>query len=99
PLATLGDGYLAGKLPLQFASRLVIPCLQWMYRLAVKNDDATKMTELRAGIKNLADALVSKFNASGGKGVPLDGKNSDIGNSNAQATAMRAVALGIYAGQ
>lgn len=99
PLATLGDGYLVGKLPLQFASRLVIPCLQWMYRLAVKNDDVTKMTELRAGIKNLADALVSKFNASGGKGVPLDGKNSDIGNSNAQATAMRAVALGIYAGQ
>lgn len=99
PLATIGTAYTSGRLVLQFASRLVIPAMQWLYFLAVKNGDAAKVTELQAGIKSLADALVTKFNALGGNGIPLNGSASDTGNSNSNATAMRAIALGIYAGQ
>ncbi|MBR8846260.1 hypothetical protein J0X08_00307 [Klebsiella variicola] len=99
PLATIGTAYASGSLVLQFASRLVIPVLEWMYCLAVKKGDATKVSELQVGIKSFADALVTKFNALGGLGVPLSGAASDIGNSNSNAVAMRAIALGIYAGQ
>lgn len=99
PLTTIGSAYTSGRLVLQFASRLVIPAMQWLYYLAVKSGDAEKVAEIRAGIKSLADALVTKFNALGGKGIPLNGTSSDAGNSNSNATAMRAIALGIYAGQ
>ncbi|WP_431522144.1 hypothetical protein [Klebsiella pneumoniae] len=99
PLATIGSAYASGSLLLQFASRLVIPVLEWMYYLAVKKGDAAKVSELQVGIKSFADALVTKFNALGGLGVPLSGAASDIGNSNSNAVAMRAIALGIYAGQ
>ncbi|WP_341799792.1 hypothetical protein [Klebsiella michiganensis] len=98
-LATIGNAYTSGALVLQLASRLVIPVMQWLYYLAVKNGDTTKLNELRAGIKSLADALVNKFNALGGSGIPLNGTASDSGNSNSNATGMRAIALGIYAGQ
>ncbi len=98
-LATIGAAYTSGSMVLQFASRLSIPVLQWLYYLAVKNNDAAKIAELQAGIKSLADALVTKFNALGGVGIPLNGSASDTGNSNSNAAAMRALALAIYAGQ
>lgn len=99
PLATIGSAYTSGSLLLQFASRLVIPVLEWMYYLAVKKGDSTKVSELQVGIKSFADALVSKFNSLGGLGIPLSGAASDIGNSNSNAVSMRAIALAIYAGQ
>ncbi|MBR8846657.1 hypothetical protein J0X08_00711 [Klebsiella variicola] len=98
-LATIGNAYTSGSLLLQFASRLVIPVLEWMYYLAVKKGDSTKVSELQVGIKSFADALVSKFNSLGGLGIPLSGAASDIGNSNSNAVSMRAIALAIYAGQ
>lgn len=99
PITNLGNAYLAGKMVLQFASRLTIPCLQWMYILAVRNNDIAKITELQSAIKNLADALVGKFNSLDGKGVPLNGANSDIGNSNSLAVSMRAIAIGVFSRQ
>lgn len=98
-LATIGNAYTSGSMLLQFASRLTIPVMQWLYYLAVKNGDAAKVSELQTGIKSLADALVTKFNSLGGLGVPLNGSLTNTGNSNSNATAMRAIALGIYAGQ
>ncbi|MFS7161867.1 prophage tail fiber N-terminal domain-containing protein [Serratia proteamaculans] len=95
PLANLGDNYLSERYGLEFAATCVIPPLQWMYFTAVKENDAAAVTELKAGIKNFADALVDRYNAIGG--IPLRGKSpTDIGNSNAMG--MRVLGLAIYAG-
>ncbi|MGP2837093.1 hypothetical protein ACTVJ2_02760 [Serratia nevei] len=95
PLANLGDNYLSERYGLEFAATCVIPPLQWMYFTAVKENDTAAIAELKAGIKNFADALVDRYNAIGG--IPLRGKGqTDIGNANAMG--MRVLGLALYAG-
>ena len=95
PLANLGDNYLSERYVLEFAASCVIPPLQWMYFTAVKENDAAAVAELKAGIKNFADAMVDRYNAIGG--IPLHGKfTTDVGNSNSMG--LRVLALAIYAG-
>ena len=66
-----------------------------MYFTAVKENDTAAIAELKAGIKNFADALVDRYNAIGG--IPLRGKGqTDIGNANAMG--MRVLGLALYAG-
>ncbi len=81
---------------LQFQSRLSIPCYEWLYKMAVKAGDTAKQTELKAGIKSLADAVMVSYNTYGG--VALVGTATNSGNSNSNATAMRVLALAIYMG-
>ncbi|HGE8358454.1 TPA: hypothetical protein ACGD68_004914 [Serratia marcescens] len=95
PLANLGDNYLSERYGLEFAATCVIPPLQWMYFTAVKENDTAAIGELKAGIKNFADALVDRYNALGG--IPLRGKYpTDVGNANAMG--LRVLGLAIYAG-
>ncbi|MDP4456173.1 hypothetical protein O3T00_33585, partial [Escherichia coli] len=58
--------------------------------------DTAKQTELKAGIKSLADAVMVSYNTYGG--VALVGTATNSGNSNSNATAMRVLALAIYMG-
>lgn len=95
PLANLGDNYLSERYGLEFAATCVIPPLQWMYFTAVKENDTAAIAELKAGIKNFADAMVDRYNAIGG--IPLHGKfQTDVGNANAMG--MRVLGLALYAG-
>lgn len=91
-----GPYYTSGTLLLQYASRLVIPVYEWLYKLAVKNGDAAKQADLKAGIKSLADAMVTYYNAQGG--INLRGNLTGQGNGNSNATGLRTLALAIYMG-
>lgn len=92
-----GAAYTGGWWGLQFQSRLSIPCYEWLYKMAVKAGDPAKITELKAGIKSLADAVYTYWAANGG--IQIAGTATGIGASNANATGLRALALGIYTGQ
>lgn len=92
-----GAAYTGGWWGLQFQSRLSIPCYEWLYKMAVKAGDTAKITELKAGIKSLADAVYAYWAANGG--IQIAGTATGIGASNANATGLRALALGIYTGQ
>ncbi|WP_148250085.1 hypothetical protein [Raoultella terrigena] len=91
-----GSMFTGGWWGLQFMSRLSIPCYEWLYKMAVNAGDAAKITELKAGIKSLADAVMVPYNTYGG--VALVGTATNSGNSNSNATAMRVLALAIYMG-
>jgi hypothetical protein len=93
----IGAQYLAGKVLLQFASRLCVPPLEWLYKLAVADGNATVKTKLEGCIKSFADAIATYYEAHGG--VSLNGSQTNTGVSNSNAAAMRILALGIYAGQ
>lgn len=93
----IGNQYLAGKLLLQFSSRLCIGPMEWMYKLAVKEGNTTVQNNMKGCIKSFADAIVTYYNAHGAVG--LNGSGSDTGVSNSNAAALRILALGIYAGQ
>lgn len=72
---------------LQFVSRLVLPQLWWLYKLAVMNGDTAKQTELKTAINNLAADCYSAFGPSA-TGV----------NSNFYAAAFRAWAMAVAVG-
>ncbi len=93
----IGTRYLAGKVLLQFASRLCVPPLEWLYKVAVKEGNLTVKNKLEGCIKSFADAISTYYESNGG--VSLDGSKAGAGNSNSNAAAMRILALGIYAGQ
>lgn len=93
----IGAQYLAGKVLLQFASRLCVPPLEWLYKLAVKEGNATVKAKLEGCIKSFADAIATYYESHGG--VSLNGSQTNTGVSNSNAAAMRILALGIYAGQ
>ncbi|HBR1086187.1 TPA: hypothetical protein L9K94_001167 [Klebsiella pneumoniae] len=91
-----GPYYTSGTLQLQFASRLVIPVYEWLYKLAVSAGDTEKQTALKAGIGSLASAMMTYYNAQGG--INLRGNLTGQGNSNSNATGLRTLALAIYMG-
>lgn len=93
---TMGDGYLTGKLVLQFSSRLVVPVYEWLYKAAVRDGNTAIVSALETSIASYADGIVSRFNTSGG--CPLNGSQNAVGNSNSNAVAMRILALAIYMG-
>ena len=80
-------GAAADSKSLQFASRLVLPQLWWLYKLAVMNGDTAKQTELKTAINNLAADCYSAFGPSA-TGV----------NSNFYAAAFRAWAMAVAVG-
>lgn len=71
---------------LQFASRLVLPQLWWLYQLAVMEGDAAKQTELKTAIDRMASDCYAAF---GGVGKA---------NSNFYAAAFRAWAMAVATG-
>ncbi|HCB0413097.1 TPA: hypothetical protein MYM54_003308 [Klebsiella pneumoniae] len=93
---TMGDGYLTGKLALQFSSRLVVPVYEWLYKAAVREGNTAINSALETSIASYADGIVTRFNTSGG--CPLNGSQNAVGNSNSNATAMRILALAVYMG-
>lgn len=95
-MASLGARYASGNLVLQFASRRVLPVLDFAYRLAVLEGNAAVRDAVKVGIGSLAGAIRAYFNANGGVG--LNGSLSGAGNSNSNATGARALALAIAAG-
>lgn len=72
---------------LQFASRLVLPQLWWLYKLAVLNADTAKQNELKTAINNMAADCYSAFGPSA-TGV----------NSNFYAAAFRSWAMAVATG-
>lgn len=79
-------GNAADSKSLQFASRLVLPPLWWLYKLAVLNGDTEKQTELKVAIGNLAADCYSAFGTVGSA------------NSNFYAAAFRSWAMAYAAG-
>ncbi|HHH3786400.1 TPA: hypothetical protein ACPZES_004542, partial [Escherichia coli] len=71
---------------LQFASRLVLPQLWWLYKLAVLNGDTAKQTALKTAIGNMAADCYSAFGTVGSA------------NSNFYAAAFRAWAMAVATG-
>ncbi|MDF9720577.1 hypothetical protein P4S07_012400 [Serratia marcescens] len=69
----------------------------WLYKLADQRGDADKVATLKTGIFNLATALKNKFIAQGG--IPLQGNQADIGNSNSNGTGYRFIAMAVGSGQ
>ncbi|QYD20977.1 hypothetical protein KZX49_23945 [Klebsiella quasipneumoniae] len=93
---TMGDGYLSGRLVLQFSSRLVVPVYEWLYKAAVREGNTAIISALETSIASYADGIVTRFNTSGG--CPLNGSQNAVGNSNSNAVAMRILALAVYMG-
>lgn len=79
-------GSAADSKSLQFASRLVLPQLWWLYKLAVLNGDTAKQTELKVAIGNMAADCYSAFGTVGSA------------NSNFYAAAFRSWAMAVAAG-
>ncbi len=96
-LANIGASYLNGGHLLQFASRISVPVLHWLYKVAVLKGNTTVRDKTAVAIKSFADAIVAYYNANGGVG--LQGSVAGKGNSNSNATGLRIVALGIMSGQ
>lgn len=96
-LANIGASYLNGGHLLQFASRISVPVLHWLYKVAVLKGNTTVRDKTAVAIKSFADAIVTYYNANGGVG--LQGSVAGKGNSNSNATGLRIVALGIMSGQ
>ncbi len=96
-LANIGASYLNGGHLLQFASRISVPVLHWLYKVAVLKGNTTVRDKTAAAIKSFADAIVIYYNANGGVG--LQGSVAGKGNSNSNATGLRIIALGIMSGQ
>ncbi|MFU2174792.1 hypothetical protein, partial [Klebsiella grimontii] len=96
-LANIGASYLTGGHLLQFASRISVPVLHWLYKVAVLKGNTTVRDKTAVAIKSFADAIVTYFNANGGVG--LQGSVAGKGNSNSNSTGLRIVALGIMSGQ
>lgn len=96
-ITSLGAKYTAGSLLLQFASRTIAQPLWWLYKLAEQRGDAAKVATLKTGILNLATALKNKFASQGG--IPLQGSQAGIGNSNSNATGYRFIAMAVGSGQ
>ncbi|WP_438943430.1 hypothetical protein [Raoultella scottii] len=92
-ITNLGQSYFDNILVLQFASRTILPNIQWFYREAVANGDTAKQAQLKAGIVSLADALVQTFNEKGF--VPLQYSFTAAPPSNANTTAIRCLAIAI----
>lgn len=79
-------GAAADSKSLQYASRLVLPQLWWLYKLAVLNSDSAKQTELKVAISNMAADCYSAFGTVGSA------------NSNFYAAAFRSWAMAVAAG-
>ena len=79
-------GAAAESKGLQFASRLVLPQLWWLYKLAVLNGDTAKQTALKTAIGNMAADCYSAFGTVGSA------------NSNFYAAAFRSWAMAVAAG-
>lgn len=79
-------GSAAESKGLQFASRLVLPQLWWLYKLAVMNGDTAKQTELKVAIDNVAADCYSYFGTVG------------KANSNFYAASFRAWAMAVATG-
>ncbi|WP_432758950.1 hypothetical protein [Escherichia coli] len=79
-------GAAADSKSLQFASRLVLPQLWWLYKLAVLNGDTAKQTALKTAIGNMAADCYSAFGTVGSA------------NSNFYAAAFRSWAMAVAAG-
>ena len=79
-------GAAADSKSLQFASRLVLPQLWWLYKLAVMNGDTAKQTALKTAIGNMAADCYSAFGTVGSA------------NSNFYAAAFRSWAMAVSAG-
>lgn len=79
-------GAAADSKSLQFASRLVLPQLWWLYKLAVLNGDTAKQTALKIAIGNMAADCYSAFGTVGSA------------NSNFYAAAFRSWAMAVAAG-
>lgn len=79
-------GAAADSKSLQFASRLVLPQLWWLYKLAVLNGDTAKQTALKTAIGNMAADCYSAFGTVGSA------------NSNFYAAAFRSWAMAVSAG-
>ncbi|HCI6460001.1 TPA: hypothetical protein NPO91_004226, partial [Klebsiella variicola subsp. variicola] len=71
---------------LQFASRLVLPQLWWLYQLAVQEGDVAKQADLKTAIDRMASDCYAAFGAVG------------KANSNFYATAFRAWAMAVATG-
>lgn len=71
---------------LQFASRLVLPQLWWLYQLAVQEGDAAKQAELKTAIDRMAADCYTAFGAVG------------KANSNFYAAAFRAWTMAVATG-
>ena len=79
-------GSAANSKGLQFASRLVLPQLWWLYKLAVQEGDVEKQAELKVAIGNMAADCYSAFGTVGSA------------NSNFYAAAFRSWAMAYAAG-
>lgn len=71
---------------LQFASRLVLPQLWWLYQLAVLESDAAKQAELKTAIDRMASDCYSAFGSVGSA------------NSNFYAAAFRSWSMAVATG-
>lgn len=71
---------------LQFASRLVLPHLNWFYQVALKKGDTAKVAALKVAIANMASDCHNAFGAIG------------KANSNFYAASYRAWGLAVMAG-
>lgn len=96
-LSDIGAYYLSGGHLLQFASRVSVPVLHWLYKVAVMQGNTVVRDKVKVAIKSFADAVVTFYNANGA--VALDGSVPGRGNSNSNATGLRIVALAIMSGQ
>ncbi|ENF1920977.1 hypothetical protein ABQI47_006336, partial [Klebsiella michiganensis] len=85
-ISSIGMGAAADSKSLQFASRLVLPQLWWLYKLAVLNSDSAKQTELKVAIGNMAADCYSAFGTVGSA------------NSNFYAAAFRSWAMAVAVG-
>ena len=85
-IGSIHIGPAADSKGLQFASRLVLPQLWWLYKLAVMNGDTAKQTALKTAIGNMAADCYSAFGTVGSA------------NSNFYAASFRSWAMAVAAG-
>lgn len=85
-ISNIHIGPAAESKGLQFASRLVLPQLWWLYKLAVMNGDTAKQTALKTAIGNIAADCYFYFGAVG------------KANSNFYAASFRSWAMAVAAG-
>lgn len=85
-ISNIHIGPAAESKGLQFASRLVLPQLWWLYKLAVMNGDTAKQTALKTAIDNMAADCYFYFGTVGSA------------NSNFYAASFRAWAMAVATG-